>query len=248
LGKRILVQRRGRGGSVFRALTHKRVSEAAFPTLKEDEKEKLIKGVVADLVHDPGRGAPLAYLKFEDGEECYIPAPEGLSVGQEVLRGGGATVKIGNILPLGEVPEGTLVCNIELSPGDGGKLVRASGAYATVVSHTPMGTELKLPSGKSIYLDNRCRAMIGVVSGAGRMEKPFLKAGAKAALMASKGRKYPRVRGQAMIAASHPFGGGRHRHPGKPTTVSRHAPPGRKVGLIAARKTGRGRKIGREAQ
>lgn len=248
MGKRILVQRRGRGGSVFRALTHKRVSEAAFPTLKEDEKEKLIKGVVADLVHDPGRGAPLAYLKFEDGEECYIPAPEGLSVGQEVLRGAGATVKIGNILPLGEVPEGTLVCNIELSPGDGGKLVRASGAYATVVSHTPMGTELKLPSGKSIYLDNRCRAMIGVVSGAGRMEKPFLKAGAKAALMASKGRKYPRVRGQAMIAASHPFGGGRHRHPGKPTTVSRHAPPGRKVGLIAARKTGRGRKIGREAQ
>ncbi|MBS7655374.1 50S ribosomal protein L2 [Candidatus Bathyarchaeota archaeon] len=248
MGKRIFVQRRGRRGSIFRALTHKRVSEAAFPTLKEEEAKSLIKGVVADLVHDPGRGTPLAYLKFEDGEECYIPAPEGISVGQEVLRGAAATVKIGNILPLEEVPEGTLVCNIELSPGDGGKLVKASGAYATVVSHTPMGTELKLPSGKSIYLDGRCRAMIGVVSGAGKMEKPFLKAGAKAALMASKGQKYPRVRGQAMIAASHPFGGGRHRHPGKPTTISRHAPPGRKVGLIAARRTGRGKKAGRGAQ
>jgi large subunit ribosomal protein L2 len=248
LGKRILVQRRGRGGSVFRALTHKRVSEAAFPTLKEEEIKSLIKGVVVDLVHDPGRGAPLAYLKFNDGEECYIPAPEGLSVNQEISRGTAAEIKIGNILPLGKIPEGTLVCNVELLPGDGGKLVKASGAYATVVSHTPLGTELKLPSGKTIYLNDACRAMIGVVAGAGRMEKPFLKAGAKAALMASRGRKYPRVRGQAMIAASHPFGGGRHRHPGKPTTVSRHAPPGRKVGLIAARRTGRGKKAGREAE
>lgn len=240
MGKRILVQRRGRGGSVFRAPTHRRVGEASLPEPSEKEVGGAVKGTVVDLLHDPGRGTPLAYLKFEDGAECYVPAPEGMGINQEVFRGEAAPVSVGNILPLGKIPEGTLVCNVEMLPGDGGKLARASGTYATVVSHTPMGAEVKLPSGKTLYLNEKCRAMVGVIAGAGRTEKPFLKAGTKAALMASRGRKWPKVRGQAMIAASHPFGGGRHRHPGKPTTVSRHAPPGKKVGLIAAKRAGRG--------
>jgi len=146
-------------------------------------------------------------------------------------------VEIGNVLPLGKIPEGTMVCNIELSPGDGGKMVRSSGAYATVVTHTPDGTIVKLPSKRTKYVNDLCRATIGLISGAGRVEKPFLKAGTKFHLMKAKGHMYPRTRGRAMVAAAHPYGsskkGGR-----KVTTVSRNAPPGKKVGLIAARSAG----------
>jgi large subunit ribosomal protein L2 len=187
-------------------------------------------------------------MKFDDGQECYVVAPEGLSVGQNVVRGASQAVEIGNIMPVGKIPEGTLICNVEAKPGDGGKIAKASGSYAMVVAHTPKGTEVTLPSGKSVYLNDECRAMIGIVAGAGRVEKPFLKAGVKGYLMAAKGRKWPIVKGQAMVAASHPYGGGRHKHAGKPTTVSRFAPPGRKVGLIAARQSGRAAKRRRAYQ
>jgi len=110
-----------------------------------------------------------------------------------------------------------------------------------VVSHTPDGTIIKLPSGKTRYVNDLCLATIGVISGAGRTEKPFLKAGAKFHWMKAKGHKYPRTRGRAMIAAVHPYGSSK-RGARKVTTVSRHAPPGKKVGLIAAKSTGRKRK------
>jgi len=193
------------------------------------------------ILHDPGRGSPLASIKLETGETYYTVVPEGTYEGQPTQIGGKAAVETGNVLPLGKIPEGTMICNIELSPGDGGKLARSSGSYATVVTHTPEGTIIKLPSGKTQYINDLCRATVGVISGAGRVEKPFLKAGAKFHLMKAKGRMYPRTRGIAMVAAAHPYGsskrGGR-----KTTTVSRHAPPGKKVGLIAARSAGRGRK------
>ncbi len=140
------------------------------------------------------------------------------------------------------MPEGTMICNIELRHGDGGTMARSSGSFATVVSHTPIGTELRMPSGKSIHVNDNCRAMIGVVAGAGRTEKPFMKAGPRWFLQRARGRKWPVVKGQAMIAASHPHGGGRHKHAGKPTTVGRWTSPGRKVGNIAARQTGRAKR------
>jgi large subunit ribosomal protein L2 len=241
MGKRILVRRRGRGTSVFRAPTHRRINEVSYPPLPVGTSETL-KGTVEDILHEPARGTPLALIRFEDGERAYVPAPEGLSAQRDVSFGPGANVEIGNIKPINSIPEGTMICNIELRPGDGGKIARASGTYATVVAHTPMGTEVKLPSGKAIYVGDQCRAMIGVVAAAGRTEKPFLKAGAIEALMSSRGRRWPVVKGQAMISASHPYGGGRHKHAGKPTTVSRDTPPGRKVGLIAARQSGRAKK------
>jgi len=241
MGKRILVRRRGRGTSVFRAPTHRRINEVSYPPLPVRTSETL-KGTVEDILHEPARGTPLALIRFEDGGRAYVPAPEGLSAQRDVSFGPGANVEIGNIKPINSIPEGTMICNIELRPGDGGKIARASGAYATVVAHTPMGTEVKLPSGKAIYVGDQCRAMIGVVAAAGRTEKPFLKAGAIEALMSSRGRRWPVVKGQAMVSASHPYGGGRHKHAGKPTTVSRDTPPGRKVGLIAARQSGRAKK------
>ena len=99
--------------------------------------------------------------------------------GQTVELGPEAAVKIGNVITMGNIPEGTMVCNIELSPGDGGKMIRSSGNYAAVLSHTPEGTMVKLPSGKTRYINDSCLAMIGVVSAAGRTEKAFLKAGSK---------------------------------------------------------------------
>jgi len=237
LGKRIRVQRRGRGAPTFRAATHKRVAPAKYPLLPEGK----VKGVVEELLHDPGRGAPLALIRLEDGQKFYTLAPEGLFIGQPIEIGSNAAIEIGNVLPVGKIPEGTMICNIELRPGNGGKLVRSSGAYASIVAHTAEGTIIKLPSGKTSYIHDSCRATIGVVSGAGRTEKPFLKAGAKYHLMRARGRKYPRTRGRAMIAAVHPYGSSK-RGARKVTTVSRGAPPGQKVGLIAARSAGKKRK------
>jgi large subunit ribosomal protein L2 len=241
VGKRIRVQRRGRGSSTFRAATHKRVAPVQYPPMSKEEREGVIQGQIMEILHDPGRGSPLASIKLETGETYYSVVPEGVYEGQPTQIGGKASVEIGSVLPLGKIPEGTIVCNIELSPGDGGKLVRSSGSYATVVAHTPDGTILKLPSGKTRHFNDLCRATIGVISGAGRVDKPFLKAGAKFHLMKAKGHMYPRTRGIAMVAAAHPYGsskrGGR-----KVTTVSRRAPPGKKVGLIAARSAGRKRK------
>lgn len=241
MGKRIRVQRRGRGTSTFRAATHKRVAPVRYPPVSKEEREGAIQGQVVGFFHEPGRGSPLASVKLETGETYYTVVPEGVYEGQPIQIGSKAVIDTGSVVPLGSIPEGNMVCNIELSPGDGGKIARSSGSYATVVAHTPEGTMIKLPSGKTRYFNDLCRATIGVVSGAGRVDKPFLKAGARFHLMRAKGHMYPRTRGVAMVAAAHPYGSSK-RGARKVTTVSRHAPPGRKVGLIAARSAGRKRK------
>ncbi len=243
MGKRIRVQRRGRGNSVFTASTHKRVAPAQYPSAitPKESFEASISGFVASLVHDPGRGAPLAFLKFENGESCYTVPAEGTFEGQQIRLGGKAPADVGNIIPLGKVPEGTLVCNLELRSGDGGKLAKSSGAYATVVGHTPQGTMIRLPSGRTRYVNDYCLATIGVVSAAGRTDKPFLKAGNMFHWMKAKGHKYPRTSGRKMVAAVHPYGSSK-RSSRKCTTTSHGAPPGQKVGLIAARGPGQKKK------
>jgi large subunit ribosomal protein L2 len=240
VGKRIRVQRRGRGGSTYRASTHKRVAPAKYPFVfaMKDLFTSSIDGVLEAFAHDPGRGSPLAFLRFANGVSFYTVAPEGVFVGQKISLGGKASVDVGNVLPLGKIPEGTLVCDLEIRPGDGGRLARSSGAYATVVGHTPQGTMIRLPSGRTRYVNDHCLATVGVVSGAGRTEKPFLKAGDKFHLMKAKGHKYPRTRGRAMVAAVHPYGSSK-RSARKGTTTSHGAPPGQKVGLISARGAGR---------
>ena len=239
MGKRIRVQRRGRGGSTFIALTHKRVAPTCYFSLTETKSEETLKAVVEELLHEPGRGAPLAKIRLNN-KVFYNVAPEGLSVGQEIQLGASTLTNPGDILPLGQIIPGAIVCNLELSPGDGGKIAKTSGAYATVVAHTSEGTLVKLPSGRSTYFNGFCRATVGVVAGAGRTDKPFLKAGKKFVWLKAKGRVYPVTKGIAMNAAFHPHGGGSHISQSlKPTTVSRTAPPGQKVGLIASRQTGR---------
>ncbi|HXW37250.1 MAG TPA: 50S ribosomal protein L2 [Nitrososphaerales archaeon] len=238
MGKRILQRRRGKAGIQFRAPSKGKIADTRYPNLPWAESHQ---AMVTSILDERGRSAPLAQIRYGEGRFAYIPAAAGLSVGRELSIGAAARVTDGNILPLSSMPEGTRICDIELRPGDGGKLVKASGGSAILFSKAGGRATVRLPSGKSILVDERCRAMVGEIAGGGRKEKPFLTAGARHHAMRAAGRPYPRMRGIAMAVVYHPFGGGRHQHPGKSTSTSRNAPPGRKVGLIAPRKTGRKR-------
>lgn len=237
MGKRILQRRRGKAGIQFRSPNRGKISPVRYP-LASNEPQR---AVISRILDERGRSAPLAQLRFGDDTYTYLPAVAGMFVGREVTLGRDAKPSEGNVMPLSAIPEGTRICNIELRPGDGGKFVRASGGSAVLFSKANGRAIIKLPSGKNILVHDTCRAMIGEVAGGGRREKPFLTAGARHHAMRASGRVYPRMRGIAMAVVYHPFGGGRHQHPGKSTSTSRNAPPGRKVGLIAPRKTGRKR-------
>ncbi|KAL0875169.1 hypothetical protein Bca101_024874 [Brassica carinata] len=169
--------------------------------------------------------------------------------GQFLYCGKKATLVVGNVLPLRSIPEGAVVCNVEHHVGDRGVLPRASGdmlsSFLTTLTTTrPELSHLyfdrvKLPSGSKKIVPSGCRAMIGQVSGGGRTEKPMLKAGNAYHKYRVKRNCWPKVRGVAMNPVEHPHGGGNHQHIGHASTVRRDAPPGQKVGLIAARRTGR---------
>ena len=143
---------------------------------------------------------------------------------------------------LKDIPEGTLIFNIESKPGDGGKFVRASGTNAKVLAQSGKETVVLLPSKKKKTFLNQCRATIGIVAGAGRPEKPFLRAGTKKLKMKQKNKIWPVVSGAAMNAIDHPFGGKRSSRKGRPTIAPKYAPPGRKVGMLKPRRTGRRKK------
>ena len=148
MGKRILVQRRGRGSPTFRAKTHRRRGAVKYPPLALMNKRGYLTADIEDLMHDPGRGSPVAKLRLEGGETYLALVPEGSAVGQQLRIGPKAGIRAGYILPLAKIPEGTPVFNIESQPGDGGKFVRSSGTYATIVTHTRGKTSIRLPSGK----------------------------------------------------------------------------------------------------
>ncbi|GAB7012616.1 50S ribosomal protein L2 [Halolamina salina] len=236
MGRRIQGQRRGRGTPTFRAPSHRYKADLEH---KKSEEQDTISGEIVDIEHDPARSAPLADVEFEDGDRRLVLAPEGIAVGDTLQVGVSAEIKPGNTLPLAEIPEGIPICNVESQVGDGGKFARASGVSAQLMSHDRNVAVVQLPSGEVRRLPPACRATIGVVAGGGRTEKPFVKAGNKHHKMKARGTKYPRVRGVAMNAVDHPFGGGGRQHPGQPKSVSRDAPPGRKVGDIASKRTGR---------
>jgi large subunit ribosomal protein L2 len=192
-------------------------------------------GKVMDIVHAPGRNCPVAEVRFENGAREKVLAAEGLMVGQEVRVDGEVSLKPGSIMPLANIPEGTLVHNLEARPGDGGKFVRTAGTYATVITKGDT-VVVQLPSGALKNFDPRCRAGVGIVAGSGASEKPFAKAGKKYHAYRSKSKAYFKVKGVAMNAIDHPHGGGGHPHVGKPSTVSSNAPPGRKVGRLSPQK------------
>lgn len=237
MSKRLISQNRGKGTPTYRAPSHKYKGQLRHINT---EKNATVRGHITEILHDPARNAPIARVALENMNQLII-IPEGVFVGEEIFCGPSAEIKPGNSLPLGSIPEGVPICNIESRPGNGGNFARASGVYGALVAHEEGKTLVQLPSGKTTWLSSKCKATIGVVAGGGRTEKHFLKAGKKYHKLKSKAAKYPRVRCVAMNAVDHPFGGSHRKHPGKPKTVSRSTPPGRKVGSIAARRTGKKR-------
>jgi len=230
MGSPIRPQRLGKGSPNYRASSHRGKGGA-------EHKNAETTGTVVDIQHDPARTAPVAIVEFDDGETRNILAPENLGVGEQIEVGVSADIEEGNVVPLGEIPEGVPIHNIELQPNDGGKMVRSSGTYAFVVTHEKDGVRIRLPSKSFKKLSTECRATIGKVAGGGRLEKPFVKAGNKSKAMKARGKPYPKVSAVSMNAVDHPFGGSAK--PGQPKTVSRHASPGSKVGNIGARRSGK---------
>lgn len=224
--------------------------KARIPAYIKDSAE-VIDATVREIVHEQGRGAPLAMITLHNtaaGEKenrFVMVAVEGMHTGQTIQFGDVTPVEIGNCMKIKNIPEGTTVCSIEDKAGNGGSIAKSSGTCATVVGHNQdtNETRIKLSSGRKKNVSGNSRAVVGVVAGGGRCEKPLLKAGRAHYKHKAKGklRLWPRVRGVAMNPVDHKHGGGNHQHIGKSSCVSRHAPPGQKVGQIAARRTGVGR-------
>ncbi len=229
MGKRILVQRRGKGGHVYKSPSHRHYGNIKYPSRAQWG------GKVSELVRDPGHYAPVAVVRMDDNSSMNFIAHNGMFLGQRVSGGTGTSPMAGNTLPLGLIPDGTSVYNVELRPGSGGNIARTPGSFCTVISHGTNVT-LKLPSGKMRDISPGSLATVGVTGGGGRNAKPFLKAGKKIHAYRSRAKRPFSVRGVAMNAVNHPHGGGNHQHVGRPSTVGRTTPPGRKVGRLSPKK------------
>ncbi|MCL5239250.1 MAG: 50S ribosomal protein L2 [Candidatus Marsarchaeota archaeon] len=235
MGKNLHMQRRGRGTNAFRKPPNTFKADVVFPSRKVDSK---MVGEVLELIDDPGHKAPLMRVVYEDNSETIFIAPEGIRVGSRIQEGMQADVTLGSVLPLTSIPDGTPVYNIEVTPGDGGKLARSAGAYATVVSHTQNTVSVLMPSKKVVDISSICRAQVGAVAGGGADAQPILRAGKSHHMHHAINAYWPRNRGVKSNPVDHPFGGKQH-HKGASSMTSRHAPPGAKVGHIAARRVGR---------
>ena len=171
-----------------------------------------IPATVVSIEYDPNRTANIALISYVDGEKAYILAPEGLKVGQKVMNGADAEVRVGNCLPLELIPVGTMVHNIELYPGKGGQLVRSAGNGAQVMAKEGKYATLRLPSGEMRMVPIVCRASVGVVGNGDHNLINIGKAGRKRHMGIR-----PTVRGSVMNPNDHPHGGGEGRAPiGRP--------------------------------
>jgi large subunit ribosomal protein L8e len=234
MGKTIRGARKGKN-SIFTAHTRLRKGPVRLRKIDYAEKEGYVKGVVKAIVHESGRGAPIAKVQFQNAyryqrdTELFVAA-EGMHEGAFVYCGAKAQLAVGNVLPLKAIPEGTVVCNVEAKLGDRGAFARCSGDYAVVVTHDEEKgtTKLRLPSGGKKSVKSVCRAMVGIVAGGGRTDKPMLKAGRAYHKYRVKRNEWPKVRGVAMNPVEHPHGGGNHQHIGHPSTTRRDDVAGKK--------------------
>jgi large subunit ribosomal protein L2 len=177
------------------------------------DKDGII-GKVASIEYDPNRSAFIALINYLDGEKRYIIAPQDLKVGQEIVSGEGADIKVGNALELQKIPVGTFIHNIELNPGHGGQLARAAGTSAQILGREDKYVIVRLTSGEVRKLHSNCRATIGAVS---NPDHELVNIG-KAGRIRKMGIR-PTVRGSAMNPNDHPHGGGEGKAP-----VGRKAP------------------------
>lgn len=239
MGKNLIQQRRGKGTMRFRAPSFRYIGDVRHRDYTEAEKSSKVVGTIVSIEHSSGHYAPILRVRYDDSQEALQIAPEGVKVGDEIETGFAASVESGNTLPLSQIPAGTLIYNIEAAPGDGGKFVRTTGLAAKLVSKSDKEIVVQLPSKKYHSFNPWCRATVGIVAGAGRTEKPLLKAGNNLYKKMARNKFWPQVKGQAMNAVAHPHGGSRSSKKNKPTIAKRFAPPGAKVGHLRPRRTGR---------
>lgn len=228
MGKNLSQQRRGKGNPRYRSPSHRYPGKASYASIPNGAKE----GVVTDIIDAPGKRLPLAEVDYDGTKVFHVPH-DGITVGQPVKM---SSIGQGNIARLIQIPEGYKIYNIELRPGDGGKMCRSSGSFALLVSREGKKVTVMLPSKKNKVMPGDCRATIGVAAGGGRTDKPLMKAGNMYYAKKALGKFYATSSGTARNAVDHPFGGS---NLGKHKTVSRDRPPGRKVGSISPRRTGK---------
>ncbi len=201
---------------------------------------------VASIEYDPNRSASIALLNYADGEKRYILAPQGLRVGAEIVSGEGADIAPGNSLPLARIPTGTVVHNVELIPGQGGKLGRSAGTAIQVVAKEGVMVSLRLPSSEVRMVRGECRATVGTISNAEHQNVKIGKAGRNR----HKGKR-PQTRGVAMNPVDHPHGGGEAHHTpgghpvtpwGKPTLGYRTRKKGKRSDDLIVRGRRRGKR------
>ena len=168
-----------------------------------------IPATVKSIEYDPNRSARIALLFYADGEKTYIIAPDGLQVGQTVMSGENAAPEVGNAIPMGKIPVGTVIHNIELRPGQGAKLVRSAGTFAQLTSREGSYVVIKMPSGELRRILSACKATVGSVGNSDHALERSGKAGRSRWL----GRR-PRNRGVVMNPVDHPMGGGEGRASG----------------------------------
>ncbi|MGK0232098.1 MAG: large subunit ribosomal protein L2 [Patescibacteria group bacterium] len=230
MGKRIIQQRRGSGGPTYRARNNPKITtKPGYPSNAIGEY------TVVKLIASPAHSVPIAKLVNKEGKTFFNFSSNLLHVGQNVKFGG---AKAGDIAPLGELKNGTKVFNIEARPRDGGKFVRSGGTSAIISSRDEESVTLLFPSKKNKKLSILCRATVGIAAGDGRMDKPILKAGKQFFIKKAKSKLWPRTSAVKMNAIDHPFGSGRGKRM-KSKIAKRNASPGKKVGLIRPRQTGR---------
>jgi large subunit ribosomal protein L2 len=167
-----------------------------------------VRGRVESIEYDPNRSARIALIIYDNGERRYILAPEGLKVSDVVVSGPAADIRVGNALPIRNIPLGTVIHNIELYPGRGGQLVRSAGLSAQLLAKEGTMAQVRLPSGEVRYIDMNCMATVGAVSNSDHANINLGKAGRKRWLGIRPG-----TRGIAMDPGSHPHGGGEGRSP-----------------------------------
>ena len=229
MGKRIIQQARGHGSHTYRVRRKAFRYRLKYPAKLEGE------GSVIKLLNSAGHSAPLAKIKYDKGT-FYMPAFKGMTEGQKIRFG--EEVKQGNILELKDIPLKTQIYNIESRPRDGGVFIKSGGNSAVVNRIVGEGIFILLPSKKERKFNGKCRATIGIIAGSGRLEKPIIKAGKQYHIKKSKSKLWPRTSAVKMNVVDHPFGSGRAKNP-KSKVAKRNAPPGKKVGLIRPKRTGK---------
>lgn len=235
MGKRIISQARGHGSGTYRVRRKAFNHRLKYPQKLSGEIQ------VLKLINSAGHTAPIAKIKYDKGT-FYIPATKNMFEGQKIKflseKVNEGEEMNGSIMCLKNIPIKTRICNIESRPGDGGVFIKSAGSSAIINRIVGSNIFILMPSKKEKKFNPNCRAVIGIIAGAGRLDKPVIKAGRRYHLKKAKGKLWPRTSAVKMNAIDHPFGSGRAKNP-KSKIAKRNAPPGRKVGHLRPSRTGK---------